>query len=233
MNDSPVRHPASKKDQKTRRIRILLADDHEVLRAGLRVLIDSEPDMTVVGEAASGEEAMQGALDASPDVIVMDLHMPGVSGLDAIRLIREQRLPVRIVVLSMFSRHEMVMQAIKAGCDGYVPKSSAHSSLLQAIRVTYAGNRYLHPTAAAAVMDELASEDAKALMLETLSDREKEVIRLTALGFNSREIGDRLALSSKTVETYRQRAMDKLGLNHRSGLVRFALQAGLLEDGEQ
>ncbi len=122
------------------------------------------------------------------------------------------------------------MQAIKAGCDGYVPKSSAHTNLLRAIRVVYSGERYLHPTAATAVVDELTDRQEKAGLLSVLSDREKEVLQLTAMGFTSREIGAKLALSPKTVDTYRQRAMDKLNLEHRSDVIRFALHAGLLND---
>ena len=212
-------------------IRVLLADDHQVLRAGLVALLDGENDIDVIGEAGSGEEAIRMALEAQPDVIVMDLGMPGkVSGLDAIREIRRQNPEIRILVLSMHSGREIVMQAIKAGCDGYVPKSSAHTNLLRAIRVVYSGERYLHPTVATVVVDELTDRQAKAGLLNILSDREQEVLRWTAMGFTSREIGEKSALSPKTVDTYRQRAMEKLNLEARSDIIRFALQAGLLDD---
>lgn len=211
-------------------IRVLLADDHQVLRDGLRALLNSEADMRVVGEAGTGGEAIRLVLEVQPDVVVMDLGMPGVSGLDAIREIRRQNPQIRVLVLSMHSGREVVMQAIKAGCDGYVPKSSAHTNLLRAIRVVYSGERYLHPTAATAVVDELTDRQEKAGLLSVLSDREKEVLQLTAMGFTSREIGAKLALSPKTVDTYRQRAMDKLNLEHRSDVIRFALHAGLLND---
>lgn len=211
-------------------IRVLLADDHQVLRDGLRALLNSEADMRVVGEAGTGGEAIRLVLEVQPDVVVMDLGMPGVSGLDAIREIRRQNPQIRVLVLSMHSGREVVMQAIKAGCDGYVPKSSAHTNLLRAIRVVYSGERYLHPTAATAVVDELTDRQEKAGLLSVLSDREKEVLQLTAMGFTSREIGEKLALSPKTVDTYRQRAMDKLNLEHRSDVIRFALHAGLLND---
>lgn len=211
-------------------IRVLLADDHQVLRDGLRALLNSEADMRVVGEAGTGGEAIRLVLEVQPDVVVMDLGMPGVSGLDAIREIRRQNPQIRVLVLSMHSGREVVMQAIKAGCDGYVPKSSAHTNLLRAIRVVYSGERYLHPTAATAVVDELTDRQEKAGLLSILSDREKEVLQLTAMGFTSREIGEKLALSPKTVDTYRQRAMDKLNLEHRSDVIRFALHAGLLNN---
>lgn len=210
-------------------IRVLLADDHQVLREGLRVLLDSEEDISVIGEAGTGEEAIRLALQLQPDLVVMDLGMPGLSGLDAIRELRRQNPRIRILVLSMHSGREVVIQALRAGCDGYVPKSSAHTNLLQAIRAVYSGERYLHPTAATVVVDELTDRQAKAGLLNILSEREKEVLRFTAMGFTSREIGDKLALSPKTVDTYRQRAMDKLNLEHRSDIIRFALQAGLLK----
>lgn len=209
-------------------IRVMLADDHQVLREGLRALLESQADMRVVAEAGTGEEAVQLCRVAKPDVVVMDLGMPGMSGLDAIREIRRQRPEVRIVVLSMHGGKEIVLQALQAGSDGYVPKSSAHTSLLQAIRAVHSGQRFLHPTAATAVVDELLDEHREVKLLDRLSERETEVLRWTAMGFTSREIGQRLSLSPKTVETYRQRAMEKLDLNNRSDLIRFALRAGLL-----
>ena len=211
------------------KIRVLLADDHQMLRDGLRALLESQPDMCVVAEAGTGDDAIQLAASIRPDVIVMDLGMPGMSGLDAIREIRRQHLPARVVVLSMHGGKEIVMQAIQAGSDGYVLKSSAHTNLLQAIRVVHRGERFLGPTAATVVVDELLDEHREVKQLDILSDREAEVLRWTAMGFTSREVGERLALSPKTVETYRQRAMEKLDLKNRSDLVRFALRAGLLD----
>ncbi len=211
-------------------IRVLLADDHQVLRDGLRALLETQADMRVVAEAGTGDEAIRLAGEARPDVIVMDLGMPGTSGLDAIQAIRQRNLPVRIVVLSMHGGREIITQALQAGADGYVPKSSAHDSLLQAIRVVRTGQRFLHPTAATALVDQLLDERREKKLLENLSDRETEVLRWTAMGFTSREVGQKLALSPKTVDTYRQRAMEKLKLDNRSDLIRFALRAGLLDD---
>jgi DNA-binding NarL/FixJ family response regulator len=211
-------------------IRILLADDHQMLRDGLRALLESQPDMCVVAEAGTGDEAIRLAASTQPDVIVMDLGMPGTSGLEAIREIRRQKLAAHIVVLSMHGGKEIVMQAIQAGSDGYVLKSSAHTNLLQAIRVVHRGECFLGPSAATVVVDELLDEHREAKQLSVLSDREMEVLRWTAMGFTSREVAERLALSPKTVDTYRQRAMEKLELNNRSDIVRFALRAGLLDD---
>jgi DNA-binding NarL/FixJ family response regulator len=211
-------------------IRILLADDHEVMRDGLRALLEGESDFLIVGEAETGESAVELSESLKCDIVIMDLSMPGMSGLDAIRAIRKKRLPAHIVVLSMHTDADVVLQAVKAGCDGYVPKSTAHTNLLEAIRVVERGERYLHPIAATSVINGLNKKEGKAFLLENLSEREQKVIQLSALGFTGEEIGQKLIISPKTVETYRRRAMAKLGLEHRSELVRFALQAGLLEE---
>ncbi len=213
----------------TEPIRVLLADDHKVLREGMKMLLSDEPDIEVVAEAGTGKEAVEKAGVYKPDIVVMDLGMPGMSGLEAISIIKHQHPQIGIVVLSMHSGRDMVVQAIEAGSDGYVPKSSAHNNLLQAIRTVHSGQRFLDPAAATAVVDELMHKSEEARMLTPLSEREIEVLRWTALGFTSREIGDKLALSPKTVETYRQRGMEKLNLEHKSDLIRFALKAGLLD----
>ena len=210
-------------------IRVLLVDDHQVLREGLRLLLEGEEDMVVVSEAGTGKDAIRLASELHPDVIVMDLGLPDGNGINAIREIRLQERSVRIVVLSMYSDRELVMKALEAGSDGYVPKSSAHSDLLQAIRTVHIGQRYLHPIAATAVVDEMLDKQENSQLLEILSDRETQVLRFTAMGFTSRDIGDRLALSPKTVDTYRQRAMNKLELENRAELIRFALRAGLMD----
>lgn len=214
----------------TKPVRILLVDDHKVLRDGLRALLESEDDMVVIPEAGTGEEAVALTEQHQPDVIVMDLGLPDMSGLEAIRAIRKTNKQSRIVVLSMYSRREFVVPAIEAGCDGYVPKSSTHTSLLEAIRVVLRGERFLHPTAATALMESMTSKQSDAEKFTLLSEREQVVVRLSALGFTSREIGEKLFISPKTVDTYRQRAMEKLELEHRSDLIKFALRAGLLED---
>lgn len=211
-------------------ITILLVDDHKVLRDGLRALLESESDLAVVAEAGNGRDAVRLAQELQPDIIVMDLGLPDISGLETIRLIRGQDIRSRIIVLSMYIRREFVMPAIEAGCDGYVPKSSTHTSLLEAIRVVLTGERYLHPKAATALVESVTAKETEADLFQQLSEREQDVLRLTALGFTSREIGEKLIISPKTADTYRQRAMDKLHLHHRSDLVKFALRAGILED---
>lgn len=211
------------------KIKILLADDHKVLRDGLRALLEDSGDMIVIAEAGTVDEAVEKTEKNLPDVIVMDLGMPGGSGLDAIRRIRKKEIPVHIVVLSMHSGREIVLQVLQAGSDGYVPKSSAHTDLILAIRTVLNGQRFLHPEATTALIDELLDKQEESKLVAILSDRERNVLKLTAMGFISREIGDQLALSPKTVDTYRERAMMKLNIEHRTDIVRFALRAGLLD----
>jgi DNA-binding NarL/FixJ family response regulator len=211
-------------------VRVLLVDDHKVLRDGLRVLLEQEADLRVVGEAGTGRQALELVQQLAPDLMVLDLGLPDMAGLDVVRALRQQGNAVKIVILSMFTRREYVVPVIEAGCDGYVPKSATHTSLLQAIRTVLAGERYLHPAAAGALMTATKDAKSEAEQFAALSEREQDVIKLTALGFASREIAEKLLIGSKTVETYRQRAMEKLGLEHRSALIKFAVRAGLLDD---
>ena len=213
------------------KIRVLLVDDHTLLRAGLRMLLSAEPDMDVVGEASSGEEGIEKARELRPDVVLMDLSMPGMGGLDATRAISSAGLGTRVLVLTVHAESEYLMPVLEAGGSGYVTKHSADTELVEAIRVVARGDVFLYPSAAKVLTQTLrtprgagASDDP----LHLLSPREKEVLTLTAEGYSSTEIGDQLHLSHKTVETYRQRLMDKLDLHHRSELVRFALSRGLL-----
>ncbi len=211
-------------------IKILLVDDHKVLREGLKLLLMGEEDLDVIGEAGNVGDAIRMTEELGPDVVVMDLGLPGGGGLNAIKQIREKKFPVKIVVLSMHSNRELVMEAIESGSDGYVPKSSAHVSLLSAIRVVHGGERFLDPLAATALVEELLEKKDHSQLLKDLSDRETEVLKYTSMGFTSREIGEKLSLSPKTIETYRQRVMDKMSFGHRSELVQFALRAGLLAE---
>ncbi len=206
-----------------------MADDHKMLLDGLRALLEGEDDMRVIGEIGTVQDSIRVTAELLPDVLVLDLGMPGGSGLDVIRSIREKRLPVRIVVLSMHSGREMVMEALQAGCDGYVPKSTAHTDLIQAIRAVFAGKRFLHPDATTALVDNLFDRQEESKQAGLLSERELGVIKLTAMGFTSREIGEKLALSPKTVDTYRERAMLKLQIESKSDIIRFAMRAGLLD----
>ena len=215
---------------KKENISIVLVDDHSVLRAGLRALLESEETMRVVGEAGTGAEGIELALTLAPTIIIMDLGLPDMSGLEAIRAIRSQNKQSRIIVLSMHNRREFVLPALEAGSDGFIPKSSTHSSLFEAIDAVLRGERYLHPKAATVLINAFTgAEQTEADLFGALSEREQTVLQLAAMGFSSREIGEQLIISPKTVDTYRLRAMEKLDLDHRSDLIRFALRAGILE----
>lgn len=212
-------------------IRILLVDDHAVLRAGLRALLEAEPDFTVVGEAGTGEDALAKARELHPDVVVMDLSMPGMGGLEATRRLTQELPHTRVLVLTMHGEEEHLLPVLEAGGSGYVTKSGADEDLIHAIRTVARGDVFLYPSAAALLLRgyRTRAERGSADPLHRLTEREREVLVLTAEGFSSSEIGRKLNISPKTVDTYRSRIMEKLGLHHRSELVRFALQRGLLK----
>jgi two-component system, NarL family, response regulator NreC len=211
-------------------IRILLVDDHKILRDGLRALLESEPDIVVVGETGQGIKGIEMAGKLKPDIVVIDLGLPDISGLEAIRKIQTIENRPHTIVLSMHTQKDFILQAIEAGCDGYVPKSTAHTNLLLAIHTVHAGERFLDPKIATVLMDSYSRDLSEIDLFNQLSEREQDVIKLTAQGYISREIANMLFLSPKTVETYRQRAMEKLGLDNRPDLIRFALKAGLLQE---
>lgn len=214
-------------------VRIVLADDHAILRSGLRALLDAEPDMGVVAEAADGQEAIERCVQFKPDVLVLDLSMPGLSGIQALPQILQRSPDCKVLVLTMLTEEQYVLQALRAGASGYVPKSAADTELIDAIRTVAEGKVYLRAAEVQSVLFEYLKGERSGDVRDAvglLSGREREVLELTARGFSSREIGDRLFLSPKTVDTYRQRLMEKLGLAHRSELVAFALRTGLLRE---
>jgi two-component system response regulator NreC len=214
------------------RLRILLVDDHPIFRAGLRTLLNTQADMEVVGEAGTGVEALEKVRELKPDVVVMDITMPDMDGLEALRQMNAEHLPSRVLVLTMHAEHEYLFQVLENGGYGYVLKQGVDSDLFEAIRTVGAGNVFLYPSATTLLLSRYLEGGRPAQEREVydgLSDREREVLTLTAEGFSSSEIGDQLALSPKTVETYRTRIMQKLGLQHRSQLVQYALRKGLLQ----
>jgi DNA-binding NarL/FixJ family response regulator len=215
------------------RIRILLVDDHAVLRSGLRALLNLEPGFDVVGEVGSGEEALERVRTLKPDVVLMDLGMPGMGGLEATRQIAEMNLGTRVLVLTSHAEEEYLLPVLEAGGSGYVQKTSADEDLVNAIHTVARDEVFLYPSAAKLLLQgyRKAEEQGVANPLEELSPREREVLALTAEGYSSAEVGKKLFLSPKTIDTYRARLMQKLGLSHRSQLVRFALQTGLLKSG--
>ncbi|MFN8379463.1 MAG: FAD-dependent oxidoreductase [Anaerolineae bacterium] len=210
-------------------IRVVLADDHAVLRAGLRALLNAQQDIEVVGEAANGDEAIRQVEALRPNVVVMDLAMPGTSGLDAIRHLTKHYPQVRTLVLTMHSEEQFILGTLKAGGSGYVLKSDADVELINAIRTVSAGELYYDRHAMQLLLEYHSNSTPESERAESLSEREHEVLVLTAQGYSSREIGKRLFISAKTVDTYRQRLMQKLGLSHRADLVQYAVRHGLLE----
>jgi DNA-binding NarL/FixJ family response regulator len=216
------------------RITIVLADDHGVVRAGLRALLESQQDMEVVGEAADGPSAVDLARRLRPNVLVADLSMPG-GGLETIREINALGLQTRVLVLTVHAEERYLLPVLDAGGSGYVRKSSAHTDLLRAIRTVSRGEAFLDPAATKTLLEGYlgrVKSGHERDFQEVLSDREREVVRLTAEGHSAQQAADQLSLSVKTVETYRHRAMQKLGLANRAELVQYALRAGLLVSAE-
>ena len=212
------------------KIRVLLADDHGIVRAGLRALLEAQPDMEVVAEVENGPEAIAATQTHEPTVVVTDLSMPG-GGLEAIREITALNLNSRVLVLTVHAEERYLLPVLDAGGSGYVRKSSAHTDLLDAIRTVARGEVFLDPAATKTLLrgylGRVKAGDEVDLG-QVLSEREREVVKLTAEGYTAQQAADILSLSPKTVETYRHRAMQKLGLANRAELVQYALRAGLL-----
>ena len=210
--------------------RILLVDDHAMFRAGMKALLEDEHNLEIVGEASTGDEAVDRVRELKPDVVVMDLSMPGSNGLEATRRITALGLRTKVLVLTVHAEEEYLVPVVEAGASGYLTKTSADQDLVDAIKVVARGEVYLPPKATRLLLQQYkTSQTDEEAGLHDLSAREQEVLALTAEGFSSREIGEKLFISPKTVDTYRARIMEKLQLNHRSELVRFALKTGLLK----
>lgn len=217
------------------KIRLLVADDHPVVRAGLHTLLATHPDMEVVGEAVDGASAVERALELEPDVVVMDLTMGEMDGLAATREIVDRLPETKVVVLTMHANEEYLRQALQAGATGYVLKEAVDTEIAVAIRVVQRGEVFLYPSFTRVLLADLiqgeeTDDRSQHDGYERLSEREKEVLRLVALGDTNREIAERLFLSVRTVETYRARLMEKLNLKSRGELVRYALRRGLRHD---
>ncbi|MBW2274543.1 MAG: response regulator transcription factor [Deltaproteobacteria bacterium] len=209
---------------------IVVADDHQIVREGLVKLLEDRSDFTVVGEASDGEEAVQVVLDKQPDVVIMDIWMPRLSGIDATRRIGKRGSTAKILVLSMHEGRDYVEEVLRAGASGYIVKNSASTDLLQAIDAVQDGASYLSPAITRQVVDAIARPgDSLPSGVAMLTDREREVLQLIAEGLSSKEIASMLGVSLKTVDSHRSNLMDKLGIHKASGLVRFAIRAGLIE----
>jgi DNA-binding NarL/FixJ family response regulator len=217
-----------------RDIRVVIADDHAIVRDGLRSLIEAQPGLQVVGEAADGYDAWQRARELAPDVLLLDLSMPGMSGADAAERIATDCPRVRVLVLTMHEERGYVTRLLRTGAAGYVLKRTASAELVRAIRAVAAGGTYVDPSLAGALLAEPASRAGRAAgpdgAAAELSAREAEVLRLVAHGHSNKEIAAALEIGVKTVETHKANGMAKLGVSNRAALVRFALDAGWLSD---
>ncbi len=215
-----------------KQVRVLIADDHDIVRAGIRMLLDAQPDMAVVGEASNGKEAVEMANTMQPDVVLMDISMPDVTGIEATREIKQTHSQIEIVGLTMHAEDRYFFQLLQAGASGYVVKGAAPHELLEAVRAAFRGEAYIHPSLQRKLIGDYVSRsdggDQKS-KLSDLTERELEVLRLIVDGKTSREIAESLVISSNTVERHRQNIMAKLGLHNRAELVRYAISKGLVE----
>jgi DNA-binding NarL/FixJ family response regulator len=214
-----------------RPVRLLLADDHTLVRSGLRRILDAEPDLEVVAEAADGADAVEQALATELDLAILDVSMPRMTGLQAARRIREHRPDVHVLILSMHDNEEFFFEALRAGAAGYVLKTAAERDLAAACRAAVGGEPFLYTGAIGALIrDYLSRTDATAdTSSDELSPRESEVVKLIAEGYTSREIGEVLSISEHTVERHRANVLDKLHLKDRVALTRYAIRRGLVE----
>jgi DNA-binding NarL/FixJ family response regulator len=211
-------------------VRVLLADDHTIMRASLKALLSAEPDLDVVGEAADGEEAVRLAAQLAPDVVVMDLNMPRMDGFAATAAITNQDPSPAVLILTMQPAAQFLLCVLEVGAAGYVEKGAAATDLITAVRMVARGEPFLYPSGVALLLH--AYRQGGPAPREELTGREREVLTQTVEGYTATEIARLLHLSPKTVEVYRQRIMNKLGLHHRTELVRYALRTGLLRGGD-
>ena len=216
----------------TVKLRIALADDHHLIRSGLKLLLDSNETLSIVGEASDGTSALLLVEQLQPDILLLDLAMPGMDGLECLRELKRRDLPTRVIVLSMFEDENYVLAAMSAGAQGYVQKSAIDTELFQAIDNVAAGRLHLNESSAKSLLSMLLVERQQSALppaTAVLSPRELEVLRWYARGFSLREIGEQLGLSVKTVDTYKTRIMEKLGFQKKSELIAYAAKHGLFE----
>lgn len=214
------------------KISVLLAEDHTIVRKGLRSLLDREISIEVVGEAEDGREAIRKAEELLPDVVVMDIAMPGLNGLEATRRLKKRFPAMKIIILTVHANEEYVLQSLRAGASGYLVKKAAPIDLISAIRAVYHGESFLSPSISRTVIDEYLRQDEKLLEREDdftkLTEREKEVLQMVAEGRTSREIADLLFISIKTVETHRANIKEKLNIRTTAELAQYAIEKGMI-----
>ncbi|MCA9868031.1 MAG: response regulator transcription factor [Anaerolineae bacterium] len=213
-------------------IRLLLADDHAVVRSGLRLLLESQPDMAIIGEAETGEEAVRRTAELRPDVVLMDIEMPGINGIEATRRIKGQSPATAVLALTMYEDDQYFFEMLRAGAAGYVPKRAAPDELASAIRAVSRGDVFIHPSLAGRLVQDYLlrrDTDEQEPPIDDLTPREQEVLTLIAEGLSNGEIAERLVISIKTVDRHRENIMRKLNLHNRVDLVKYALRKGLID----
>jgi DNA-binding NarL/FixJ family response regulator len=209
-------------------VRVLIVDDHAVMRDGLRALLEAQPKLEVVGSVGDGYQALRAIKDTRPDVVLMDIAMPRLNGIEATRHIVEANPQIRVVILSMHATAEHIYRAFRAGAKGYLLKESAGQNVVEAVRAVHAGKLYLCAKVTAAMVGSYVTNPPEVSPLDSLSGRERQILQLAAEGWSSAQIGAQLTLSPKTVDTYRSRLMNKLKINDLPNLVKFAIQHGLI-----
>jgi two-component system response regulator NreC len=217
------------------KIRVLIADDHTIVRAGVRLLLETEPDMEVVGEALTGEQAIELAASLRPTLVLMDIAMPGLDGLEATRQIKAKAPDTRILVLTMHRSDEYFFEMLKAGASGYVLKAAETDELVNAIRVVARGDTFLFPTMAKKLVQDYIRRfgEVEAAGQPMLTGREKEILRLVAQGYSNKEIAERLTLSPSTIHSHRSNLMRKLDLNSQHALIQYAREQGWISDSSR
>jgi two-component system response regulator NreC len=226
-------HEEIVKDERVQKIRILLADDHTILRAGLRMMLNAQPDMEVVGEAQDGQHAISETQRLQPDVVLMDVTMPDMNGIEATREIKKLLPETKVLVLTMHENDEYVFQALRAGASGYMLKEAADTDLISALHVIQSGQFYLSPMAQSVMVGDYLQRvrtGEEKDSYSSLTEREREILKLVAEGYTNNQIAEQLIISPKTVDTHRTHVMDKLNLHSRAELVKYAMRRGLLED---
>jgi DNA-binding NarL/FixJ family response regulator len=206
---------------------IVLVDDHHVVRQGLRALLEAEPELAVVGEAADGAAAIEMAARLDPDILILDLVMPAINGLEVLRQLGQQSPRTRVIVLSMHSSEAYVVEALKSGASAYVLKEATASDLVRAVQEVIAGRRYLSPPLSERAIDAYTRR-AQAAAVDPLTARERQVLRLAAQGYSLQQIATELSISPRTAETHRGHLMRKLGLHSQTDVVRYAIREGIL-----
>ncbi len=212
------------------KIKVLVVDDHSVVREGIRMVLETDPELQVVGEAASGEEAIEKVRDLLPDVVVMDIGMPGLSGFEATQRIRQSNPDVKVLALTVHDSEAYVFQMLRAGAVGYVLKRAPSADVIKAVKTAYKGEAILHPSVTKLLIRDYLSraERGEEASYELLSDREREILKLITEGQTNKEIAEMLFLSVKTVQAHRANLMRKLGLHDRVELVKYAIRKGII-----